>query len=275
MTGKLCKYEFKTSIRQISIAWMALLASSVLLAVIIASSHSLIYSSTRAVASILTGVLSTLYGVILTAMVVMAVLIVVVRFYNSVCSDEGYLIHTLPVSIRSIIVSKGLVATALLIVSLFVAMISICFILMGISVSDFFESCGCVFEEIGREPRILLLVFEGVVVLILGIMKSVYNVYAAIALGQMANKHRILMSIVSYIGISVVLTAIVSTVLNVTSSDLIREPLFETGRNFAAYFGGWGIGQAVIIAVIVVELVQLIIFHAITEVALTKRLNLL
>ena len=275
MTGKLCKYEFKTSIRQISIAWMALLASSVLLAVIIASSHSLIYSSTRAVASILTGVLSTLYGVILTAMVVMAVLIVVVRFYNSVCSDEGYLIHTLPVSIRSIIVSKGLVATALLIVSLFVAMISICFILMGISVSDFFSSCECVFGEIGRDPRILLLIFEGLVVLILGIMKSVYNVYAAIALGQMANKHRILMSIISYIGISVVLTAIVSTVLNITSSDLIREPLFETGRNFAAYFGGWGIGQAVIIAVIVVELVQLIIFHAITEVALTKRLNLL
>lgn len=275
MTGKLCKYEFKTSIRQISIAWMALLASSVLLAVIIASSHSLIYSSTRAVASILTGVLSTLYGVILTAMVVMAVLIVVVRFYNSVCSDEGYLIHTLPVSIRSIIVSKGLVATALLIVSLFVAMISICFILMGISVSDFFRSCGSFFEEIGREPRILLLIFEGMVVLILGIMKSVYNVYAAIALGQMANKHRILMSIASYIGISVVLTAIVSTVLNITSSDLIREPLFETGRNFVSYFGGWGIGQAVIIAVIIVELVQLIIFHAITEVALTKRLNLL
>lgn len=275
MTGKLCKYEFKTSIRQISIAWMALLASSVLLAVIIASSHSLIYSSTRVVASILTGVLSTLYGVILTAMVVMAVLIVVVRFYNSVCSDEGYLIHTLPVSIRSIIVSKGLVATALLIVSLFVAMISICFILMGISVSDFFSSCECVFGEIGREPRILLLIFEGLVVLILGIMKSVYNVYAAIALGQMANKHRILMSIISYIGISVVLTAIVSTILNITSSDPIREPLFETGRNFAAYFGGWGIGQAVIIAVIVVELVQLIIFHAITEVALTKRLNLL
>ena len=275
MTGKLCKYEFKTSIRQISIAWMALLASSVLLAVIIASSHSLIYSSTRAVASILTGVLSTLYGVILTAMVVMAVLIVVVRFYNSVCSDEGYLIHTLPVSIRSIIVSKGLVATALLIVSLFVAMISICFILMGISVSDFFKSCGIFFEEIGREPRILLLIFEGLVVLILGIMKSVYNVYAAIALGQMANKHRILMSIASYIGISVVLTAVVSTVLNITSSDLIREPLFETGRNFVSYFGGWGIGQAVIIAVIIVELVQLIIFHAITEVALTKRLNLL
>lgn len=275
MTGKLCKYEFKTSIRQISIAWMALLASSVLLAVIIASSHSFIYSSTRAVASILTGVLSTLYGVILTAMVVMAVLIVVVRFYNSVCSDEGYLIHTLPVSIRSIIVSKGLVATALLIVSLFVAMISICFILMGISVSDFFRSCGSFFEEIGREPRILLLIFEGMVVLILGIMKSVYNVYAAIALGQMANKHRILMSIASYIGISVVLTAIVSTVLNITSSDLIREPLFETGRNFVSYFGGWGIGQAVIIAVIIVELVQLIIFHAITEVALTKRLNLL
>lgn len=275
MTGKLCKYEFKTSIRQISIAWMALLASSVLLAVIIASSHSLIYSSTRAVASILTGVLSTLYGVILTAMVVMAVLIVVVRFYNSVCSDEGYLIHTLPVSIRSIIVSKGLVATALLIVSLFVAMISICFILMGISVSDFFRSCGIFFEEIGREPRILLLIFEGLVVLILGIMKSVYNVYAAIALGQMANKHRILMSIASYIGISVVLTAVVSTVLNITSSDLIREPLFETGRNFVSYFGGWGIGQAVIIAVIIVELVQLIIFHAITEVALTKRLNLL
>lgn len=275
MTGKLCKYEFKTSIRQISIAWMALLASSVLLAVIIASSHSFIYSSTRAVASILTGVLSTLYGVILTAMVVMAVLIVVVRFYNSVCSDEGYLIHTLPVSIRSIIVSKGLVATALLIVSLFVAMISICFILMGISVSDFFRSCGSFFEEIGREPRILLLIFEGMVVLILGIMKSVYNVYAAIALGQMANKHRILMSIASYIGISLVLTAIVSTVLNITSSDLIREPLFETGRNFVSYFGGWGIGQAVIIAVIIVELVQLIIFHAITEVALTKRLNLL
>ena len=274
MTSKLCKYEFKTSIRQISIAWAALLASSVLLAIMIASSHNL-YSSTHVVSNIMTGVLSTLYGVILTAMVVMAVFIVVVRFYNSVCSDEGYLIHTLPVSTRSIIMSKGLVATALLTLSLIVALVSICFILMGSSVSDFFRSCGSFFGEIGDDPRILLLILEGLVVVIFGIMKSVYNVYAAIALGQMANKHRILMSIVAYIGISIVLTTIASTVLNILGNDYMSGPIFDLGRNFAAYFGGWGVGQAVIIAVIVVELVQLIIFHAITEIALTKRLNLL
>ncbi|MCM1056635.1 MAG: hypothetical protein NC517_03385 [Firmicutes bacterium] len=164
-----------------------------------------------------------LYAIMLAAVAIGIIAYLGVRFYRTMYTDEGYLTHTLPVTegkllfaktfisgIWSLIVSLGIIVSVF---ALFAFMIS-ALLPNGYSLSDFWWEARNVYDD---EIREIFEVFEDelgmnfrayfiymVVSLVLGSFTSIMTLFGAISMGQLFTKHRVLMAIVSYIGVSMV-----------------------------------------------------------------------
>ena len=108
------------------------------------------------------------------------------------------------------------------------------------------------------------------IVLVLSVLKSIYQIYASLSIGQLSGKHRILLALGAYIGISVILS-----ILGVIMMSIGEE------LGIVDWFVGLGdrsvfpMTQAGIVGMFLLTVVQLAVFHVITERILSKKLNLL
>lgn len=274
MIGKLFKFENRSSLRQMAVIWVALFASSILISIseFINRSFDVIPGSIR---TALLTISSSFYGIVFAATMVFTIVIVVMRFYNGVCGDEGYLTHTLPVTARSIIISKGLSATLVVLISVIVAVISI--IIIGTGVSGFHYADVVVKSalEMNNKLTYLLITLEAIVAIILGIMGSIYRIYASISIGQMANSHRIAWSVVAYIGINMIMLVLMVILALICDTSLISQWISDFNRYLVDNASEFTYTQVGVGALLLVEVVQLFIFHVITEIFLTRKLNLL
>ena len=276
MTGKLMKYEFRSSLRNIGIIWAALIAAAVLFGIMLRTTMNISAGNhagiLRMMEIVFTIVPPLLYIAMFVAMLVITVLIVIMRFYRGLLGDEGYLMHTLPVKPWQLITSKGLVASCIVLVSSIVAVLSI-FILVAIQdAGGFFDGMGDVFKAMGREPRWIIVTIECIIILVLSIMKSVYQIYAAMAIGQLSGKHRLLTSLGAYVAISMVLTILL--LLLMTAADAIGIMTW-INDNLMQITDGFKISQLAIGGMFALTAVQVAAFHVITERILSKKLNLI
>ncbi len=132
-----------------------------------------------------------------------------IRFYKSMYSSEGYLTHTLPATSLQLISAKAIVA---------VIWSWICTIIMfaGIFLLGFCANAAAgspiIFADLREGFQMLnegiastglpvfVLVIEYGLIMILSSIASITVMYAAIALGQLFNKHRILSAVGIYFG---------------------------------------------------------------------------
>ena len=123
-------------------------------------------------------------------------------------------------------------------------------------------------------PSTALVTFESIVILILAAVAFVYQVYTSLAVGQLVNKHRILLAVGAFIGINVIKSVIESiTVLTLGNSDAFgrkMEILFSSDTPDALLIGG----QPYILFIIAVIIIQIAVFHIVTERLLSLKLNL-
>lgn len=279
MTGKLIKYEFRSALRLIAIVWAALLAAAIFLGIILRTMEFVSTEAPRGVFVFVEMFFSVvpplLYGALFIAMLVITVLVVVLRFYRGVLGDEGYLMHTLPVKPWQLITAKGVVASAVILISGVAAMLSI-FMLIGIQdIGGFFKDMGEMFIWLGNNPKAILITLEIIVILVFGVVKSVYQIYAAMAIGQLAGKHRLLASLGAYIGINMILTVLLLVLMitvDATGMDVWIVDIFEA---VAAYNRAFFIGQTALGVLFAMTFVQLAAFHVVTERILSKKLNLI
>lgn len=279
MTGKLIKYEFRSAVRAIGIIWAALLAAAVLLGIMLRFTGNIFSDSSEGAMAVLKVIFSIIppliYGALFVAMLVVTVLIVVMRFYRGLLGDEGYLMHTLPVKPWQLITAKGAVACIVVIISGIAATISIC-ILVGIQdVGSIMECCKVFFKEFGKEPRLIPIIIEAIVIIVFSIMKSIYQIYTAMAIGQLAGKHRILLSLAAYIGISVILMILVGILGTVSDAVGIDTWVFDLVINMNIYQDGFAATQILIGLVFLATAVQVVVFHIVTERILSRKLNLI
>lgn len=283
MTGKLIKYEFRSGLRNIGIIWAALLASAVLLGVMLRVVGALFPDGAQGILGVLEVLFSVippiLYVVIMIAMIVITMLIVVLRFYKGLLGDEGYLMHTLPVKPWQLIASKGIVASAIVLISCIAIIISILVIAVTQDVKGFFDGLGEFMGVLGEEPRLVLIIFEALIIVIIGTMASVYQIYASMAIGQLAGKHRLLTSLGAYIAINMILTILSIIVVVVGDLLCIDAWLLDWLTSIEAGIGitrdGFILVQAGVAAAFVVSALQLAVFHIIAERILSKKLNLI
>lgn len=262
--GKLMKYEMRSMMKTFIPLWIALLAVALLNGLM---SLIDINMTSSFLASLPVFIPAMLYAALCIAVVVLAILFIIQRFYNGLLKDEGYLMFTLPVKTWQLVTAKGLTATIVTVISGMVGILSV-FVLVSPTglFKDFFQWFPRIWTDLMQVPLWYLLVIESVVLIVVTILEAVYEIYAAMAIGHLAKKHRVGWSFVAYIGISIVLTFLMSLFGAVQLPDIIERAI-----------AGWSdtaVIQLMMIGLIVVTVIQAVAFFIITERILSKRLNL-
>lgn len=274
MTGRLIKYELRSSIKLMGVIWAALIVTSFLFSISSNFMGNLMRSSSIAstLINLFQGITGMLYIAVFIATAAASVVIIIMRFYKGLLGDEGYLMHTLPVKPWQLITAKGVSALIIVCASVIVAMLSILVLAGTGSFGAIVEFCDLIKELFREEPKVLLVAAEFMALAILSLLKSIYQIYASLSIGQLAGKHRILLSLGAYVGINIVVTVL---------AVLIMMLLDVTGA-----LNGWSslslntvndmlnAGQAVLGFFAAVTVIQLAAFHVVTERILSLRLNL-
>lgn len=274
MTGRLIKYELRSSIKLMGVIWAALIVTSFLFSISSNFMGNIMRSSSIAstLINLFQGITGMLYIAVFIATAAASVVIIIMRFYKGLLSDEGYLMHTLPVKPWQLITAKGVSALIIVCASVIVSILSIMILAGTGSFGAIVEFCDLIREMFREEPKVILVAAEFLVLAILSLLKSIYQIYASLSIGQLAGKHRILLSLGAYVGINIVITVL---------AVLIMMLLDVTGA-----LNGWSslslntvndmlnAGQAVLGFFAAVTVIQLAAFHVITERILSLRLNL-
>ena len=155
-----------------------------------------------------------------------------VRFYKTMYTDEGYLTHTLPVSKHQILVSK-ILNSGLWYVLMDLGVILSVFILVFSMIGAFFpEGYGWadLWREIESDMDFVDEMFRDIfgmsmngyfwmtsVMSLISPFCTVTILFGAISIGQLFTKHRVLMAIVSYVGILIINSMVSSLVQSFVS----------------------------------------------------------
>ncbi len=197
MLGKLLKYETKATARTFTPIYMALIIVSAINRIFRVNNIDIGFN------------LSTLIIVgLFISLGVMTLIMVIQRFNKNLLSDEGYLMFTLPVKTRDLILSKVMISLLWVVVSSIIGVITV-LILLG--EAAFFAELGNALtienwnlllqgirDGFGGNP--ILFLIESLIIVISMYFSTVLTVYLAISVGQLPifNKHRVLFSFIAY-----------------------------------------------------------------------------
>ena len=225
MLGKLIKYEFKACGRVFFPIYLVILILSIINGIY--SQYGFIQSlknnlsqkgSLLGVQGILTVVLLALF----VSLFVITIIFTIQRFKKSLLEDEGYLIFTLPVSSRNIILSKYIVSLIFVILSTLVAILS--FMLMGIFIENY------QFARIMNMTGLIIINMinsdKGILTAILGLIivytNFVLSVYLSISVGQIPkfNKHRSGIGVIAFFLINIIIGYVRSFINNIIPQNV-------------------------------------------------------
>lgn len=206
MLSKLIGYEFRATRRIFIPAYLALLALSVLNAVSFALTSSLDHLSLPS------GVLMAVYVVSIMAVAFLSLAYMIVRFYQNLLGDEGYLMFTLPVRPSQLLWSKAIVSTVWMAVSVILSGISIMIVTFSGLIADgefgnLLQALPILWNGLASELGGGFLVGVSLEVIVCGLIYVIafcMQVYAALSLGQLFHRFRLGMSFVMYVVCSIV-----------------------------------------------------------------------
>ena len=257
MLGKLLKYEIPALGRKLVPLYAGWAATAVLLGLMIGPLEE--KSEFMMVLS------AMLYTGVATAVFVMAVVMIVQRYNNSLLGDEGYFSHVLPVKAVEHIASKTISALIWILLSGVAMAVTgiIITIFSGSFLQLFSIDWGEFFGEMYNGMTLMswILVAELIIAVVLSIAKSILAIYTALTIGHQASKRVGLMSIGAYIGV-LVFEALVGRLLMAVLPDIFFSP--ETLSESMALF------LLAIVVTIVIGGIYLLICKNLLE----KRLNL-
>ena len=166
-----------------------------------------------------------------------------------------------------------IVAAIVNLISGLIAALSCLILFLGIS-KEIFYSMGYTFSVIWRSMTGELGAYTGVLI-VLGILFLIvtsicgtYMLYASMSLGQLMENHRVAGSFLAYIGLNMA----VSTITNI-GTMIVTNILPDNLVNITAGNAGLIITLYMLI-MLVINGIQLAVYHVITEYVLTNKLNL-
>ncbi|MDO5411754.1 MAG: hypothetical protein Q4F21_15135 [Lachnospiraceae bacterium] len=261
MLGKLFKYDLKemgTYYIPLYIIYAGIAAAfSILMAIAL---HSDLLAD-NTLFSLIFGIISIAFVLAIASLLILSGLIVIYYFYRKFVSQEAYLTMTLPVRPWQHIVSKLLSGAVWQLLSWLVFIISLLCALFasgGINTlfgnSMFWGQLGLLWTELCNEIGLHIgsaALF--IIYIVLSLLTSPLVYFASISIGQMSNKNKVLWSVISFVGINIVIS------------------LFTAGSSVQLSVDN-------LTQFLMISMVQLIVtsavFFAITLYSLSKRLNL-
>ncbi len=157
-------------------------------------------------------VLYIAYILILSGLSMILTIYFAIRFYKNLYTDEGYLMHTLPVKPWMLIVSKLTIGTIwfylidLLLVGAITLITLIALPTMAYFSPEDLLELRTMFQSYHTIFTVPSILFLAIPVMIIGSVFSLLTIYASISWGQLFPSHKVLASILCYLGLSTILS---------------------------------------------------------------------
>ena len=273
MLGKLLKHEFRATGRTM-LPMLGVLAVLVVLANL---SVRMLDKELGTFLSILFVLILILTVVAVTVSEIMPVVVMVQRFYKNLLGSEGYLMHTLPANAHQLVWSKLIVSSVWMLGTNLVI-----FLLGGLSVIHLgrlnvgeilrtLPSWGQIMDGLAQVGvtggDVTLLLVEMALMVVLVQLAACLHFYAAMSLGHMFTSHKGLMSVVVFVALSYLFSALGSTlgVAQVPYLEALEIDSFRQSLQVVQAMLGESIGAT---------LIQGALFYLATILGLKKGLNL-
>ena len=218
MLGKLMKHEWLST-------WKVPTALCIYLGILTilgcTSFVSPLWQSDNMVVQVIAGFSIFIYILSLIGICIAIFAYFVVRFYRNMYTDEGYLMHTLPVKSWEHILTKGLtffIWSLISVLAVFFSIFSIIFSaalsVSGINWGDFFSQLQEFWPEIMREFRafwgtsLATTIILCIVAAICQLIFSILMIYGSISIGQTFNRHKVMASFIAYVCLNMVLSLV-------------------------------------------------------------------
>ena len=283
MLGKLLKYDLRSIFKYWWLFAVSSIGVSVLGAVSLLGFVSTVNSETVSDLEIFIGIMcffAFLFCMLaLSAFIIVAEILIFVRFYKNLFSDEGYLTFTLPVMRHQLLTSKLIMAViteACTVTLAFIEIVSIFFVGLGPlfletfgldSIGTLFEALGLIFAELGVFSVIYLI--EALLLALVSCAFSVLLVFACISFGSMiAKKHKVLASVGIYYLVSGVVSSGYSFVY-IFGSSLISSIALTVPHGLAMPI----VAVALLVAIAIVAALAMLLY-TLVHYMLDKKLNL-
>lgn len=267
MLGKLLKYELKATSRVFIPLYIAILVVSIVNGL----SLNLEILNIQGLATI---ILMCLF----ISLFVITIVVTIQRFNKNLLKDEGYLMFTLPVSSKHLVLSKYLTSLIWTFLSFVVAFLSFTIIFMiptykYFDFSYFINEFNLLFSNmlnlniLGQFLKIILL-------MIISYTIFIFNVYLALSVGQLPifNRFRNVSSFIGFLVINLLISYaqnIVSLFVNDASVNIEAIDNINYAINSVTSIVSKGLNIAIVINLIII----LVLFFATTYI-LDKKLNL-
>lgn len=203
MLWKLLKYDFRSMFKQFAFIWPAALVLALINRFILPFENN---EANFALGDgeLLAVITITVFVGVLIAMFVVAMVFILQRFYRGLLGDEGYLMHTLPVSAWQLVASKLVCALFVTVANMAIACLAM-FLLFPISWWDLFdpELWRTIFRGLAQHPETLLYLFELCLMMLAGLAMGITILYLAMAIGHLFSRRRALMSVVAFFAIDI------------------------------------------------------------------------
>ncbi len=259
MLSKLLKYDFKSLSKILIPVYLV----SLLLALLTRVINML--ADKFHIFSVPSGFISGIFVVVLIAIPIATFIFTILKFYQNLIKDEGYLMHTLPVSKNSLILSKTISSTVFIILSF---VFTILFLFVGVYGLWFDSSFLSLIWDLFKQIDTLFIILTLLSILISVIYNQVM-IYASIALGQKHNN-------------KVMYSVIYGVVLyNVTQilSVVILIPVMFLDPNYQKYINGtsisdFGLINGYLLFALFLSILFTVAYYILTVKVLDKKLNL-
>ena len=290
MLGKLMKYEWRATRRTFLPLYIAMVLIAIINGIFFKFDEPTIYDTLEH-GTVMGGLLENIVGIVQTFAIILYVgiiigtvlltlFVVVQRYYKNILGTEGYLMHTLPVKSWELILSKGVMSAIWTVCSGFVAFLSIIIMIFILEPEDMVEAFQIIFqtktwEIINEYVGVGNLIGYGIELLLEVLCASwlfCMKAYAAMSLGHLVQKHRLLGSIGFYIGIDLAENVIMGTLVAIFGSIFINpiQQFFSTmtTEEMIRTFHG------IFLVIIIFYLVLGSIYFIVSKILLEKKLNL-
>ncbi|HJC57526.1 MAG TPA: hypothetical protein H9700_09195 [Candidatus Eisenbergiella intestinipullorum] len=224
-------------------------------------------------------VIMMLYCLLISSISMVVTIYIAIRFYKNLYTDEGYLMHTLPVTPRQLILSKLLVAALWVFVLSILALWAICCILLfglpamtPVDMSVVMPVLMEIFPQIFGMGPVAFLLFYTVLSLV-SAFSSVLIAYAAVSLGQLFSRHKIMASILCYIGFTMLVQTATTALMTPSLTRLVlsQDMVNETSQ-IPSYFGAYM--REILLISMAGSVICAVISYILTEYIMRRQLNL-
>lgn len=296
MLGKLMKYEWKNIWKAGTLMLLGMLVVTVIGCVVLRMPGGVVTglldnNDINATQSwfVLSSFVATLilYVIMLLASTWGMLIFLGIRFYRSMYTDEGYLSHTLPVTANQLFLSKALVSgvwylfitigigisVVALIVSLMTGLLNIGELSSVLTQynGNIWEFMADAFYELGRtyEEEMGINLSHYVITLLLtyvaGPFITMVTLFGALTIGQLSSKHKGLMGILAYAGLTILSSIIGSTV----------QSAFMFGTNVMSSSGGFSVTTNMAYDInVITSLLIAAIMYGVSYYIMNRKLNL-